>query len=227
MAVTVSGRRQARLATVVEEVTAAGGRALAVTADLLEEGAPQRLVDTTVTHFGRVDVLVNNAGAGQAAPSETLPMTEFRRIIDLDLVAPFACAQAAGRVMLAQGRGVIVNVSSLFGHLGIAGRAAYAAAKHGLEGLTKVLAVEWASRGVRVTAVAPGYVATELVAGTMAAGAFSLDDVTGRTPLRRLAQPLEVARAVAFLASEEASYITGASLMVDGGWTADGGWRTT
>jgi 3-oxoacyl-[acyl-carrier protein] reductase len=147
-------------------------------------------------------------------------------MLEVDLVAPFACAQAAARVMLAQpGGGVIVNVSSITGHVGLERRAAYTAAKHGLEGLTKALAAEWSPRGVRVVAVAPAYVATDLVAGTMAAGAFTERDIEGRTPLGRLAEPEEVARVVAFLASEEASYVTGSSVLVDGGWVADGGWE--
>jgi 3-oxoacyl-[acyl-carrier protein] reductase len=126
--------------------------------------------------------------------------------------------------MLAAGRGVIVNVSSLTGHLGLPRRAAYGAAKHGVEGLTKTLAVEWARRGVRVVSVAPAYVETELLAGTSKAGGFTLEEVAQRTPLGRLAEPDEVARVVAFLVSDDASYVTGASILVDGGWVADGGW---
>ena len=183
------------------------------------------MVARTLDELGRLDVLVNNAGAGQVAASETLDADAWQRIIDLDLTAPFHCAQAAAVPMLAAGRGVIVNVSSLTGHVGLARRAAYSAAKHGLEGLTKTLGAEWARRGVRVVSVAPAYVETELLAGTMAAGGFSLADLAGRTPLGRLAQPEEVARVVAFLASDDASYVTGSSVLVDGGWVADGGWE--
>ena len=127
--------------------------------------------------------------------------------------------------MLERGGGVIVNVSSLTGHVGLARRAAYTAAKHGLEGLTKALAAEWGPRGIRVVAVAPGYVQTPLLAGTMAAGGFGAADLEGRTPLRRLGTTDDVAAAVAFLASDRAAYISGSSLLVDGGWVADGGWE--
>ncbi len=160
------------------------------------------------------------------AASEEVAIEEFRRVVDLDLVAAFACVQAAARRMFAAGAGVIGNVSSITGHVGLARRAAYTAAKHGLEGLTTALAAEWSPRGVRVVAVAPGYVATELLARTMAAGGFTAQDVAGRTPLGRLADPEEVARVVAFLASDDAAYVTGSSVLVDGGWVADGGWES-
>ena len=208
-----------------ETAAALGEGALGLAAELTEVGSAETLVAQTLEACGRLDVLVNNAGAGQVADSEALAPDEWRRIIDVDLTAPFRCAQAAARPMLAAGRGVIVNVSSLTGHIGLARRAAYTAAKHGLEGLTKVLAVEWAARGVRVVSVSPAYVATELLAGTSKAGGFTLEEVAGRTPMRRLAEPEEVARVVAFLVSDDASFVTGSSVLVDGGWLADGGWE--
>jgi 3-oxoacyl-[acyl-carrier protein] reductase len=213
-------RAQATAAAIEDE----GGTALAVATELTEADAPAALVQRALDAFGRLDALVNNAGAGQVADSETLSLADWQRIIDIDLSAPFRCAQAAARPMFAAGRGVIVNVSSLVGHLGLPRRAAYGAAKHGLEGLTKTLAVEWARRGVRVVSVAPAYVATELLAGTSKAGGFTLEEVAHRTPLGRLAEPEEVARVVAFLVSDDASYVTGSSVLVDGGWIADGGW---
>jgi 3-oxoacyl-[acyl-carrier protein] reductase len=224
MSVVVTSRSPERAAAAAAAIEAEGGTALGVAAELTEPEAPGALVARSLEAFGRLDALVNNAGAGQVADSETLALADWQRIIDLDLSAPFRCAQAAARPMLSAGRGVIVNVSSLLGHLGLARRAAYGAAKHGLEGLTKTLAVEWARRGVRVVSVAPAYVATELLAGTSKAGGFTLDEVAHRTPLGRLAEPEEVARVVAFLVSDDASYVTGSSVLVDGGWIADGGW---
>jgi 3-oxoacyl-[acyl-carrier protein] reductase len=222
MRVVVTSRSAERAAATADEL---GEGAVGVAAQLTDADGPDALVDGVVDELGRLDVLVNNAGSGQVADSETLDAAEWQRIIDVDLTATFRCTQAASRPMLAAGRGVIVNISSLLGHIGLARRAAYAAAKHGVEGLTKTLGVEWAARGVRVVSVAPAYVATELLAGTSKAGGFTLDDVAGRTPMRRLAAPEEVARVVAFLASDEASFMTGSSVRVDGGWLADGGWE--
>jgi 3-oxoacyl-[acyl-carrier protein] reductase len=226
LSVLVTSRAQARADEAARAIgaQAGAGRVAGLAAELTEEDGGERAVAGALEAFGRLDVLVNNAGVGQVAPSETLPVADFRRVLELDLVAAFACAQAAGRVMLEAGRGVIVNVSSLTGHVGLARRAAYTAAKHGLEGLTKALAAEWAPRGVRVVAVAPGYVETPFIEQTMAAGGFTRADLEGRTPLGRLAAPEEVAKVVAFLASDDAAYVTGSSVPVDGGWLADGGW---
>jgi NAD(P)-dependent dehydrogenase (short-subunit alcohol dehydrogenase family) len=224
MRVVVTSRSPERAAATVAAIETEGGTALGIAVELTDTEGPARMVQRTLDAYGRLDALVNNAGAGQVADSETLALADWQRIIDLDLSAPFRCAQAAARPMLAAGRGVIVNVSSLLGHLGLARRAAYGAAKHGLEGLTKTLAVEWARRGIRVVSVAPAYVATELLAGTSKAGGFTLEEVAHRTPLGRLAEPDEVARVVAFLVSDDASYVTGSSVLVDGGWIADGGW---
>jgi NAD(P)-dependent dehydrogenase (short-subunit alcohol dehydrogenase family) len=217
----ITSRSEERAAAAAEGLAGVVGMEAELTAD----GGPDALVARVLERFGRLDVLVNNAGAGQLGESETLSREVWQRIIDVDLSATFFCAQAAARPMLAAGHGVIVNISSLLGHMGLARRAAYSAAKHGVEGLTKTLAAEWARRGVRVMSVAPGYVATELLAGTMEAGGFTFEDVAGRTPLGRLAEPSEVARVVAFLVSDDAAYLTGSSILVDGGWIADGGWE--
>ena len=222
-AVVVNSRSEERARPVVEAIEAAGGRAVAIPADLANPAEAAGLVDSAAERLGRVDILVNNAGMGFQAPTVELAVEDWQRVIDLDLTAAFVCAQAAGRHMIAGEGGVIVNISSIFGQTGNAMRAAYVAAKHGLDGLTKVLAAEWATRGVRVCSINPGYVATALVEQAMASASFSMEDLQRRTPLGRLGAPEEIAEVVAFLASPAASYVTGVQLPVDGGWLAYGG----
>src|SRR6185369_3942980 len=136
-------------------------------------------------------------------------------------------AKAFGKRMLAAGRGSIINVASVAGLLGIADRAAYNASKHGLIGLTRTLAAEWGGRGVRVNAVCPGWVKTEMDVSAQATGLYSDDDITGRIPMGRFARPDDIASAIAFLADDkESAFINGHTLTVDGGWTADGSWQS-
>jgi NAD(P)-dependent dehydrogenase (short-subunit alcohol dehydrogenase family) len=222
-AVVVNSRSQERAEPVANEISSRGGRAIAVAADVCDSAQVAALVGAAVEQLGGLDILVNNAGAGFIAPSEELDEHDWRRLIEVDLTAAFLCSQEAGRQMLTAGHGVIVNIASALGHTAMPGRAAYAAAKHGLIGLTKVLGTEWAGRGVRCVAVSPGYVATELVRQNMRRGDFDQRDIERRTPLGRLAAPAEVARVVAFLASDEASYITGSHVLVDGGLVGYGG----
>lgn len=222
--VVVNSRSEERARPVVEEIEADGGRALAIAGDVSRPEEAQAVVDRAASELGHVDILVNNAGRGLAAPSETLPLEEWSRVIDLLLTAPFACAQAAARHMLEAGRGVIINVSSIAGHVALPGRAAYCAAKAGLIGLTKALAVEWADRGIRVVSVDPAYIDTGFVQRSLRNANFDPSVLERRTPLGRLGEPGEVARVVAFLASDAASYMTGESVLVDGGWTAYGAW---
>jgi 3-oxoacyl-[acyl-carrier protein] reductase len=221
--VVVNSRSQARAEPVAREIRSRGGSAIAVAADVCDSVQVAALIAAAVEQLGGLHILVNNAGAGLVAPSEELREVDWRRLIELDLTAPFLCAQAAARHMLAADGGVIVNVASALGHTAIPGRAAYASAKHGLIGLTKVLGIEWASRGVRCLAVSPGYVATELVKENMRRGGFDERDIERRTPLGRLATPAEVARVVAFLASDGAAYMTASHVLVDGGWVGYGG----
>jgi 3-oxoacyl-[acyl-carrier protein] reductase len=222
--VVVNSRDPRRASDVAAELVAAGHEAIGVGADVTDPDGPARLVDTCVEAFGTLDVLVNNAGIPLVRPAEDITASEWSRLLDLNLTAPFRCAQAAARVMLPRRRGVIVNISSIYGAIAIPGRTAYSTAKHGLDGLTQALAVEWADRGVRVVSVNPAYVATRLVKEAMNDGGFSAVDLERRTPLGRLASPVEVADTVVFLASHAAAYITGVRLPVDGGWLAYGGW---
>ena len=222
--VAVTSRSRARAQRVVDEIADAGGEATAYEADLSVAEECGALVDTVAGDHGRLDILVNNAGIGMVRPSETITVEEWSQAVMVDLTAPFLCAQAAGRSMIKAGRGVIINIGSLFARLGMPQRAAYCAAKHGLAGMTKALAVEWAPHGVRVVQVDPAFVRTEFILESMRRGGFGTEDVEGRTPQGRMAEPVEVAKVVAFLASDDAGYMTGASIPVDGGWMSYGGW---
>ena len=221
--VVVNSRSRARAEPVARAIAARGGRAIAVAADVRDSAQVAALIRAAVDELGGLDILVNNAGEGFIAPSEELTEEDWRRVIDVDLTAPFVCAQAAARHMLARGSGVVINIASALAHTALPGRAAYAAAKHGLIGLTKVLGVEWARRGVRCVAVSPGYVDTELLRENMRRGSFDRGALERRTPLGRLATPEEVARVVAFVASDAASYMTGGYVLVDGGFVSYGG----
>jgi NAD(P)-dependent dehydrogenase (short-subunit alcohol dehydrogenase family) len=196
-----------------------GNGAVGLAADLGSSAGAAGLVEAALETVGSLDILVNNAGMAMAAESTELSAADWQRTIDLDLSAVFYCAQVAGRHMLARGSGAIVNLSSVQAFTPLARRVAYAASKAGVIGVTKALAVEWAPT-VRVNAVAPGYVATQMVAELVEAGRVNADAIAARTPMRRMAQPDEIAAAVVFLASDAAGYITGETLMVDGGWTA-------
>jgi NAD(P)-dependent dehydrogenase (short-subunit alcohol dehydrogenase family) len=221
--VVVNARSRDTAQPVADAIVRDGGRAVAIPADLIEAGAAEGLIERTVEDLGAVDILVNNAGMPMVAESVNLTDDDLRRTLELNLVAPFSCARAAARHMLPAGRGVIVNLGSVMGHVGMPRRAAYAAAKHGLAGITKVLAAEWAGRGIRVLSVDPGYVATEMVRESMRNGGFDPAVLQERTPAGRIAEPEEIARVVAFLASDAASYVTGSGVLVDGGWIAYGG----
>lgn len=172
--------------------------------------------------LGPVGVLVNNAGIAHIAPSETLSEAEWRRSLDVLATGVFLCSQAFGKRMLERRTGVIVNISSINATQAFPGRLAYCAAKAAVEMMTKVLAIEWADRGVRVNAVAPGVTRTEMVERAIATGAVDEAQYSSRTPMRRLGEPTEIAEAVLFLASDASSFVTGTTLVVDGGWSAFG-----
>jgi NAD(P)-dependent dehydrogenase (short-subunit alcohol dehydrogenase family) len=196
-----------------------GNGAVGIAADLGSPAGAAGLVDGALEALGSLDILVNNAGMAMAAESIELSAANWQRTIDVDLSAVFYCAQAAGRHMLARGAGAIVNISSIQAFTPLARRVAYAASKAGVIGVTKALAVEWAP-AVRVNAVAPGYVATQMVEELVLSGRVNAEAIAARTPMRRMAQPEEIAAAVVFLASDAAGYITGETLMVDGGWSS-------
>jgi NAD(P)-dependent dehydrogenase (short-subunit alcohol dehydrogenase family) len=197
------------------------------TGDISNEQAVTEFSALVKKKWGRVDVLVNNAGISFISPAENVSAADFRRVLEVNLLAPFLLAKSFGSVMLSQGSGSIVNVASVAGLLGIADRVAYNASKHGLVGLTRTLAAEWGGRGVRVNAVCPGWVKTEMDTADQAGGGYSDTDIINRVPMARFASPEDIGNAIAFLADERRSaYINGQMLSVDGGWSADGSWET-
>jgi NAD(P)-dependent dehydrogenase (short-subunit alcohol dehydrogenase family) len=197
----------------------------ALVGDIADEDTVARFAEVVRAQYGRLDVLVNNAGISSIHPAETITATEYRRVLEVNLVAPFLLAKAFGTMMLAQGSGSIVNVASIAGLVGVSDRAAYNASKHGLIGLTRTLAAEWGGRGVRCNAVCPGWVKTDMDHSAQASGLYTDADIIGRVPMGRFATADDVARAIAFLAdSRESAFVNGHTLVVDGGWTGDGSW---
>lgn len=195
---------------------------ITITGSITDELAVEDAIAQTEARFGRVDVLLNNAGIAMNQPTLDLSPSDWRRAIDINLNGVFYCAQAAARRMVAQGSGVILNTASMYGLTAAPERAAYCASKAAVVMLTKVLAIEWAKSNVRVNAIAPGYVQTALIDQLVRDGRMDLDALTTRTPSGRLAQPEEIASIALFLASDTASFINGQAIVADGGWTAYG-----
>jgi NAD(P)-dependent dehydrogenase (short-subunit alcohol dehydrogenase family) len=209
----------------VAESEARGVRVVAETVDVASEGDIDRLEAAARDAFERVDVLVNNAGISHLVPAEETRVDEWRRVLDVNLTGPFLLCRRFGVAMLAARSGSIVNIASIAGLRGVSHRAAYNASKHGLVGLTSTLAAEWGGRGVRVNAVCPGWIKTEMDEEDQTAGGYTDDDITGRVPLARFADPDDIAEAVLFLADPARSgFVNGVALPVDGGWTADASW---
>jgi len=219
-AVTICARRAERVDAAVARLRASGARAQGLAADVRDPADVRRVVDATVDGFGRVDILVNNAGTGQIRDSLTLELDAWRDLIDTHLTGTFLMSQAAARVMIAAGSGVILNIGSVFSVRGMPKRAAYCTAKHGIVGLTRALACEWAPHGIRVVALGPGYISTAREVPVD----FSREVVERRTPMGRWGTPEEMGEAAAFLCSPRASFLTGSLTMADGGWVAYGGW---
>jgi NAD(P)-dependent dehydrogenase (short-subunit alcohol dehydrogenase family) len=197
------------------------------TGDISNEETISMFAAKVKEQWGRVDALVNNAGISFIAPAETVSAAAFRKVLDVNLVAPFLLSKAFGAMMLDQRAGAIVNVASIAGLVGIGDRSAYNASKHGLIGLTRTLAAEWGGRGVRCNAVCPGWVKTEMDVADQATSGYTDEDITTRNPMGRFATPEEIAKAILFLADpNQSSFINGQSLAVDGGWITDGSWQT-
>ena len=202
-------------------VEANGGRAIGVACDITNPGQCEAAAQAAVDKFGRLDGVVNCAGISKPHDSISLPPADWARMVDVQLNGAFYFVQACAKRMFDTG-GTVVFITSTNAEAAFPRRAAYCCAKAGVAMLTKVLAIEWAEKGIRVNAVGPAYVATEMTQRNIAAGNVNEGQIKARIPLGRLAKPADVADAVSFLLSEKASFITGHSLYVDGGWLAYG-----
>ena len=200
-------------------VEKAGRQFLDLKADLANPEARPGLVDSVVDELGRLDVLVNNAGSGTLVPPEELPLHDWRELIEVHLNSAFDLAQQAAPHMFRRGRGKIINVGSVMSFQGGMDIAAYAAAKHGLAGMTKALATAWSSRGINVNCIAPGYFETDLTDGLRNHAAMG-PEVTERIPCGRWGRPDEIAGLAVFLASDASNYMHGSVVPIDGGWLA-------
>ncbi len=221
--VVVSDVNEAGGSALAEDIAAQGGAASFCHADVGEKSDAERLFRFAAERYGRIDVLVNNAGIVHAAEFVDLTEADFDRVLRVNLKGPFLCGQAAARQMLAQApradgqRGVVINMSSVNAVLAIANQVPYTVSKGGLNQLTKAMALALAPQSIRVMGIGPGSIATEMLKTAVMTDAAAKARILSRTPLGRLGEPEEIARIAVFLASDDASYLTGSTLYPDGG----------
>lgn len=208
----------------LDRIRAEGVKAVEVQADIGTSEGVRRLVDTALRELGSVDILVNNAGMGLTKAFETIEEGEWERMLAVHLKGVFLATQLAGEAMRRQGGGSIINISSVAGKAALPHRVIYSAVQGGKMMFTSALACEWAPWGIRVNAIAPGTILTDLVRRNFELGLLDGARVLERTPLGRFGETAEVASVAVFLASRESSYITGQTISVDGGWSSWAGW---
>jgi 2-deoxy-D-gluconate 3-dehydrogenase len=208
-----------KLQALKREIEAQKRRCLILTADLVHGDQIDRMVETAFNEMGKIDILANIAGVNVHKPAVEMTEKDWDFVLDVNLKALFFCCQAVGKVMLRQGSGRIINMSSSFGMVGFAGRTAYAASKAAVANLTKTLALEWSAKGINVNAIAPGPVWTEARHELFSNPEFYANLVQ-KVPINRTAKPVEIVGPAIFLASEASSFVTGETILVDGGFCA-------
>ncbi|MFE5191444.1 SDR family NAD(P)-dependent oxidoreductase [Streptomyces sp. NPDC056628] len=215
-AVTVAARTTTELDSFVDEVKTAGGQALACPTDITDEASVESMVEATVETFGRIDILVNNSGIVATTPLLDQPADEWDRVLATNLRGTYLATRAAGRHLVAQGAGKVINIASNFALQGVANHAAYSASKAGVIGFTRSMAMEWAKAGVQVNAIAPGYFATPLNA-ELREDAETLTKVVRAIPARRMGEPDELKPWLLLLAGSASDFMTGEVIVIDGG----------
>lgn len=216
--VAVCGRNRVDIDRVVERLKAVGSRAAGFVLEVTSSETVQQGAETILNHFGRVDILLNNAGTNYRVPVLEYPEAEWDRVISTNLKGYYLVAKAIVPRMIENGYGKVINMSSILGRIGIINQLAYASAKGGVDQMTKIMAIEWAKLGVRVNAIAPTYFETEMVK-QIRNDKERFDFINTRTPMGRWGQLEEIEGIVVFLASPASDFITGQSIAIDGGWT--------
>nr|WP_263326635.1 3-oxoacyl-ACP reductase family protein [Neobacillus sp. Marseille-Q6967] len=217
--VVIVGRDEEKNQQVVSEVQEIGRKAISLSTDLRDVDAIGEMVTTVVEKFGRLDVLVNNAGVSHTGRALEVTEKDWDKVMDLNVKSLFFCCQAAAKVMKEQGSGKIINLASVAGAVGDLGISAYTASKSAVINLTRSLALEWVRYGIQVNAIGPAYIETDMNTEELANPKVR-GKIVGKTPMQRLGEPEELAGTVILLASDASSYITGQTIFVDGGWLA-------
>lgn len=218
--VVVTSRSKDKLEKVADEIVANGNQATVIPSDMQDINSIRSLFNHVKEKFGRIDILVNNAGTSFAKSAFDITEEDWKTVLDTNLTGLFFSSQSAGKIMKEQGHGKIINIASVMGTVGDVYISPYVASKGGVIQLTKALALEWARYNINVNAVGPGYVKTEMTREALEQNEKFYNHVMGKTPMRRLGNPEEIAAAVLYLSSDEANYVTGHTLFVDGGWVA-------
>ncbi len=217
--VVIASRNQQDCARVANEIRTTGRQATAFAADVTKSEQVKRLVEHAVQEYGRIDILVNNAGTAVTARAEDITEVDFDRVTGVNMRAVFFVAQVVGKQMIRQGGGVIINVASILGLVGEKQVLPYCVSKGGVIQMTKALALEWAKYNIRVNALCPGYIITPMNEADLKIDRI-YNHIVSKIPMRRLGQIEDLVGAVVFMASDAAGYMTGQSLVIDGGWTA-------